>query len=576
MGIFNKLSDRDVELITSYVDWFGIEDGNSRTSIEKYLSEWSKQKESWYHLFGDKFILEKAIQVPANSYTFGKNMYWELRKSNPHADKARKFQDNFNHVLYEEYRSDNLDYETRIWLEDLLHSDTLFSNVIPSDQIVTIKGTRIVLHKGEKLFRALKKIVLAMNMDVSEYEEYRILHSIAIEKAGAKGTLCLSIHPLDFMTMSDNTYNWSSCMSWRDGGSYRGGTMEEMNAPNTIVAYLKGADVMDWDCGNYTWNSKRWRCLYYTDDVLITDIMAYPFSSEYIDQVVRDWLKELKADNTYPEEISINSSGSDEEGTIMFDGSTNYMYNDFERISHKIFFNRKKYDIKVNSWGHYRFNYGGKLLCLGCGQPIDECVDGTLYGECCSQNYWGTCCNCGCVIESEDDAYYSESGDMYCQDCYSEYFTYDDVWDMDIPVDEAITVHLINDKNEIIFEFTTNEHDFRGCNTQYTSDGNLMVVRLQDLTKEIFLRLAHQITYDFSHDAYIIRQMGWNRWCDNEDEKIKREKQFEEAAFTLFNKASDYINNDYHTHHRYIQTVTIDDEEFEPFEESVFAKSKNF
>ena len=38
--------------------------------------------------------------------------------------------------------------------------------------------------------------------------------------------------------MSDNNSGWESCMSWRNNGCYRRGTVEMMNSPYVIVAYL--------------------------------------------------------------------------------------------------------------------------------------------------------------------------------------------------------------------------------------------------------------------------------------------------------------------------------------------------
>ena len=43
-----------------------------------------------------------------------------------------------------------------------------------------------------------------------------------------------------------------------DEGSYRLGTVEMMNSPMVICAYLSGKNQMDIN-GVYEWNSKKWR-----------------------------------------------------------------------------------------------------------------------------------------------------------------------------------------------------------------------------------------------------------------------------------------------------------------------------
>ena len=71
--------------------------------------------------------------------------------------------------------------------------------------------------KGMKLVRAFKyfeknKIVL---------EEIQNLASRYLQEDKVKGTLCFSVHPLDFLSLSENTYNWRSCHSL--DGEYRAG-----------------------------------------------------------------------------------------------------------------------------------------------------------------------------------------------------------------------------------------------------------------------------------------------------------------------------------------------------------------
>ena len=73
------------------------------------------------------------------------------------------------------------------------------------------------------------------------FEQMRIKHSQILNKKRLKGTLCLSIHPLDYITISDNNCDWDSCMTWTGDdcpGEYRLGTLEMMNSPSVVVAYL--------------------------------------------------------------------------------------------------------------------------------------------------------------------------------------------------------------------------------------------------------------------------------------------------------------------------------------------------
>ena len=43
--------------------------------------------------------------------------------------------------------------------------------------------------------------------------------------------------------MSDNDYGWDSCMGWMNEGEYRLGTVEMMNSPCIVVAYIDGEEA---------------------------------------------------------------------------------------------------------------------------------------------------------------------------------------------------------------------------------------------------------------------------------------------------------------------------------------------
>jgi hypothetical protein len=100
-------------------------------------------------------------------------------------------------------------------------------------------GSKVTITLGMKFMKALGKVVEAYNLDQEMFEEFRIAHSQILNDKKLSGRLCLSIHPLDYMTMSDNESDWGSCMSWREGGCYRRGTVEMMTSPVVVVAYLK-------------------------------------------------------------------------------------------------------------------------------------------------------------------------------------------------------------------------------------------------------------------------------------------------------------------------------------------------
>ena len=168
-------------------------------------------------------------------------------------------------------------------------------------------------------------------------------HSRILNDKAMNGTLCLSIHPMDYITMSDNDSNWSSCMSWTRGGGYRGGTVECMNSTNTLVAYLESEDN---PCSflNYAdWNNKKWRCLFVVNPDVITSVKSYPYHNNDILDIVIKWLAELAKEN-WGGEVDTNTIVTETDGVIylktelgtysrrkpyMYFETNGVMYNDF-------------------------------------------------------------------------------------------------------------------------------------------------------------------------------------------------------------------------------------------------------
>lgn len=103
-----------------------------------------------------------------------------------------------------------------------------------------------------------------------------------IQQNCVTGHLCLSIHPLDYLSVSENTYNWRSCHSL--DGDYGAGNLEYMADKATVVCYLKADKnaILPHFPEHILWNNKKWRCLLFFDDYCEFVMMGrqYPFFTE--------------------------------------------------------------------------------------------------------------------------------------------------------------------------------------------------------------------------------------------------------------------------------------------------------
>ena len=120
--------------------------------------------------------------------------------------------------------------------------------------------------------------------------------SMLIQSNKVSGKLCLSIHPLDYLSASENNHSWRSCHAM--DGEYRVGNVSYMMDECTIIAYLKSVrgDVeLPRFPSDIPWNDKKWRCYIYVDRTNHTVYAGrqYPFFAKealnHISQIIYDF-----------------------------------------------------------------------------------------------------------------------------------------------------------------------------------------------------------------------------------------------------------------------------------------------
>lgn len=408
------ISNEEKDLMDAYISDYAIEHSDKRADIDYILRIWAENKAKYLNnLFGNKLILEKEICYEKDVDQMASEIDELLSDNNDTKEFMNKY---FNKLVFSGKHS-NISYSLR----GLVASAALARNVYNGEafSIVTPDDKEIKVPNGCKITRVLGKIAEAY--DLPCFEEFRIAHSMVLNQKKMSGTLCISIHPMDYMTMSDNYCDWSSCMSWQDDGCYRQGTVEMMNSEMVIVAYLKSSSDMRLPKG--TWNSKKWRELFIVNPQIITNVKSYPYKSDCLTTEVLTWLKELtdaaNFGNYDTETTRFNMYDSSEasarfaEKDIRIRPYTSMMYNDFESECGQIAYIGK--DIE----GRYSFCYSGPSECMCCGS-----IEGEFNGEgvlCCNECEGVEYCSCcGDRIEYEYESGYQVDGENLCDGCYEE------------------------------------------------------------------------------------------------------------------------------------------------------------
>lgn len=415
------LTKRDEEMIKAKVMKNDETEGaiDIDTTYRLIMNDWSGAKNAGlFELFGGKLILSKEIEIEKSV-----DLLW----SDLFENNSTMFVDEIRSRLYKAFREDKIDRTTFITLRDLTYSEQVVLNRIENAMELDmgeLSNKPFKISKGMKAMKVLQKLSTMLDMSEAEFEKFRLLHSQVLNNKMLKGTLCLSIHPMDYMTMSDNANNWESCMSWDDGGCYRAGTLECMNSVNTIVAYLV-SDSREYEVsygqGLY-WNSKKYRQLVHINKDMIMTNKGYPYRNDQLSEIVLNWVAELAGERYEGKNYSEDDCENGElpEKIKRIDVYTDAMYNDFHNSAYAFF--RFAKDCEPDAWGEVSLDisegYGANCLC--CGEKLYD-SDGLYCDECVDFEY---CDCCGERIRRGDETYYLECGDNVCQCCYEDHCSY--------------------------------------------------------------------------------------------------------------------------------------------------------
>lgn len=339
--------------------------------------------------------------------------------------------DNFLDWLDREYAF----YDLSSFIHDQRHG--FYQNIVEEDY--EYKGVKI--QKGSKLLKAFKYFV----NDKEVLSKVQDKASMVIQDDKIHGKLCLSVHPLDFLSSSENTYKWRSCHAL--DGEYRSGNLSYMADSCTIMAYLKGANGQDLPNfpNDVKWNSKKWRMLVNisSDRKAVFFGRQYPFHIEGAMEKVLLILQGLgilpdqmctphrDSVRTVPGEKTSHSLSCAYYPTGMKLFTLDEMVNDESDLHFNDILKSSCYIPYFSSYWYAnempKFHVGAKVNCLKCGQEeiygCGEDDNGSMVCESCwpelyedRQLFYCDYCN---TSGSEDEIYFL-NGVAMCYSCWQE------------------------------------------------------------------------------------------------------------------------------------------------------------
>lgn len=489
MNPFDLLTEREQGAIECWIEDYALEDESSELAapLKDILRPWAEAKgQHLLNMFGNKLRISSEVsyekpfqdilddfEMDLSEYSFYNYDDWYLRVKHDikngfaeEIEPGRLFKcmrSRVCNVLKDAIASWSWDdrVDTRAWFADYGSYITSYYNekTVEFPAPFIYKGKPIKLIKGSKFWKTFSKMALCCGFDETDVEMVRVYLSTFTNQKTLKGIMTLSIHPLDYMTMSDNDCDWSSCMSWKENGCYRQGTVEMMNSPSVVVAYLESMRESFWmtTSGNdpLRWSNKKWRVLLIVDPTIgVISIKSYPYNNNILTQAAVEQAKTLFTN--YDKDISLSAvtSLSHYSGTtwrvdipntdVRIRFATDRMYNDFQNV------HCESFGCFTDSWVFkYEdctdfYNYSGLSECMLCGATNAEfesescvvCVD------CDPNNHvWCACCE---ERINEEDSFYID-GNFYCAYCFEQIETVYSRYDDDTHLKENVAAIFVTD-----------------------------------------------------------------------------------------------------------------------------------
>lgn len=359
-------------------------------------------------LFGDKLIIEKEVEIQKTAV--------DIRKELENAGLSGKIRRALD-PCWMDYVRNYFPYDYHGGKDseaNILHSSSRNLLDLTSDYCLAepnVSYTREIKHPetgkmikiqgGSKIMKSMKFFI----SDKTVLEGLQTEYSQIMNTKTIKGTLCLSIHPLDYLTASVNQNGWTSCYNTIEKGEWCASTLSLISSPNTMIAYLKSTH--DMNVGGLKWNNKRWRS-YVTlneDNELVHIGRNYPYcNEELMDKVV-----------SIVGELTNKSYGdlADSEGRVSVYTPEN-MYNDASEGDIYTYITKdwaeSSEDIEISPIG---------AICPVCGTEYDDCEFDIVCGDCSDGN---RCIDCDrCLGEG---GHWVESREGYvCECCYDNNYS---------------------------------------------------------------------------------------------------------------------------------------------------------
>lgn len=379
----DQLNSNDFKTIEKYIaKMTGYE---IKDNVENLLYEWNLNKKNLYRDLFDNSSLRFKTHI---SFDLSSD-YDYLKKAVINASVTIVcFTSNYMREL--EYSGQCLESDVYKVLS-LFNPNTILKGFV-SDGITFSNFKKTKTFHG-KIMKVIRKVFEFYNIPAMDmFKKFRDDISLITTTKKIDTNIVISIHPIDFLSMSENSCGWSSCMSL--GGTCASGISEIMNSQTAVIAYIESKEPYIYGIPN-----KSWRQLIFADKErgFVLSSRQYPYQSgKYAEFTVKSIAEKMFGEkfdiskiSRYPDthfELdcvlkhnldnwdvkNITKSYKEIENGPGIISYSNCGCNDFLMFPTDLF-----YKYQQDSSATVRFCLSGPSTCLLCGSPIDKEYVGT-------------------------------------------------------------------------------------------------------------------------------------------------------------------------------------------------------
>jgi len=355
----------------------------NQINVNPILQQWQENKKGIYKLFNNQLVIKQPF------------------KSNPTEEQIEYAEDKF-FLFTKQYQN----------ILNQIDKKSLVTNYLQKTTTIDNK----TYPQGMKLTKIFRKIL----NDDKEFKYIDRIYGNFLQTLNLNGNLCISIDPIDFLTMGDNANKWSSCHSLL--GEFKGGILSLLTDASTIVCYLE-SNKKPYIINDVIASNKKWRQLIHIDPDFpyIVFNSQYPFEHNLIQEAIYHMFQKIYNTN-------LNILEYETTNIKMTDYVSDYNFHGLETLHFNDLFVRKKNGKYENDYlrivaqdeaPEQEVIVGNLPYCPICGEYYISCHKSIECNHCNPLEY---CCTCGNHFHR--DTLHHIDSELYCDSCFDNVFTY--------------------------------------------------------------------------------------------------------------------------------------------------------